>query len=245
MDKKSDSSKHVVAIVLCAGQGTRVGHQLNKVLLPIEGEPIFLYAVKAFERCAEVDEILLVAAAGEQNQLSEVACSAHCHKVRHIIWGGLTRHASEQCALNFLRSRINSGEIDILLIHDGARPFISVEKVAQLIARAREIGGAILAVPVEEEEHIVQVDDAQYIRRSVTSNNIAWKAQTPQAFHAPLILQAYDQAEKDLFQGTDTASVLERAGYPVAIVRGDATNLKITTAHDLLHAERLMRYIRL
>jgi 2-C-methyl-D-erythritol 4-phosphate cytidylyltransferase len=242
VDQKTNPLQRAVAIVLCAGQGTRVGRQINKILLPIEGEPLFLYAVKTFERCATVDEILLVAAAGEQGHLKELAYLAHCHKVRNVICGGMTRHASEQCALNFLRPRINKGEIDIILIHDGARPLIQVEKVEKLVRKAREVGGAILAVPLQEEEHIVQVDEAQRIQRNFEGDGIAWKAQTPQAFHAPLLLQAYDQAEREQFQGTDTASVLERAGCTIAIVEDSSTNLKVTTAYDLFHAERLLRH---
>jgi 2-C-methyl-D-erythritol 4-phosphate cytidylyltransferase len=239
-----NSLRRAVAVVLCAGQGTRVGRQVNKILLPIEGEPLFLYSVKIFEQCAAVDEILLVAAAGEQGRLIELAYQARCHKVRNVICGGTTRHASEQCALNFLRSRVNAGEIDIILIHDGARPLIQVKKVEKLVSKAREVGGAILAVPLQEEEHIVQVDGAQRIQRSFEDASIAWKAQTPQAFHAPLLLQAYDRAEREQFQGTDTASVLERIGCTIAIVEDNSTNIKVTTAYDLFHAERLLRHYR-
>lgn len=239
MEKRTGN--HAVVVVLCAGQGTRVGHRMNKILLPIDGEPMFLYAVKTFERCAAIDEVLLVAASGEQGQLIELAQRAHCHKVRQVIGGGMTRHASEQCALNCLRARINKGEIDIVLIHDGARPFVSVEKVEQVIAKAREVGGAILAIPLQEEEHIVQVGATQNVEKSIGHNDVAWKAQTPQAFHAQILLQAYDRAECEQFQGTDTASVLEHAGCNVAIVEGETTNLKVTTAYDLFFAERLIR----
>jgi 2-C-methyl-D-erythritol 4-phosphate cytidylyltransferase len=215
---------------------------MNKILLPIDGEPMFLYAVKTFEHCTAVDEVLLVAAAGEQSQLTELAQRAQCHKVHQVIGGGMTRHASEQCALNCLRARINNGEIDIVLIHDGARPFISNEKVVQVIEKAREVGGAILAIPLQEEEHIVQVGDMRTVEKSIGYDDVAWKAQTPQAFHAQTLLHAYDQAACEQFQGTDTASVLEHAGCNVAIVEGETTNLKVTTAYDLFFAERLIRH---
>jgi 2-C-methyl-D-erythritol 4-phosphate cytidylyltransferase len=242
VEQISKPRQHAVAIVLCAGQGTRLGRQINKILLPIEGEPLFLYAVKTFERCAAVDEILLVAAADEQGKLRELTYQAYCHKVRNVICGGMTRHASEQCALNFLRPRIHAGEIDIILIHDGARPLLQMKRVEKLIKKAREIGGAILAVPLQEEEHIIQVDEMQRLQKNFDGNGIAWKAQTPQAFYAPLLLQAYDLAEQAQFQGTDTASVLERIGCPIAIVEDSSTNLKVTTAYDLFHAERLIRH---
>jgi 2-C-methyl-D-erythritol 4-phosphate cytidylyltransferase len=229
----------VVAVVLGAGQGTRMGQPINKIFLPIAGKPVILYSLETFERCLLIDETLLVAAAGEEEQLADLARTAQCCKVRGVICGGATRHESEQCALDELRPRIESGEIEIILIHDGARPFISIANVQRLIGQARAVGGAILAEPLHEEELIVQVDAQQSIQRSFAREQI-WKAQTPQAFQAPLLLKAYDQAQRDRFFGTDTAASLERIDCPVAIVESDASNLKITTAHDLLLAEKLI-----
>ncbi|HEY7416210.1 MAG TPA: IspD/TarI family cytidylyltransferase [Ktedonobacteraceae bacterium] len=246
MGEKQDALRRVVSIVLCAGRGKRVGHQLNKVLLPIEGQPMFLYSVLAFERCPVIDEILLVGAAGEEGQLNKLVQYVQCGKVRHVIRGGDTRHASEYCALQFLRERIETGEIEIILIHDGARPFISVQQVTQVIEKAREVGGAILAAPLQEEEHIVRVvDETRAIQQGFSDGDQIWKAQTPQAFQAPSLLCAYDQAEREQIQGTDTASVLEQFGYPVAVVNGSSTNLKVTTASDLFYIERLIRHHRI
>ncbi len=241
MVRKQDAPARVVAIVLGAGQGTRMGQPINKIFLPINGKPVIIYAIETFEQCPAVDEIMLVAAVGEEDQLAMLAHHAQCHKVRRVVQGGATRHASEQRALEVLRPRIDAGEIDIVLIHDGARPFISVEKVEQLIEKARELGCAILAAPLREEELIVQVDAQKNIQKSFEGEQV-WQAQTPQAFRASLLLKAYDQAEHDQFYGTDTAVSLERIGCHVAIVESDATNLKITTAHDLLHAEKLSRH---
>ncbi|HZU02237.1 MAG TPA: 2-C-methyl-D-erythritol 4-phosphate cytidylyltransferase [Ktedonobacteraceae bacterium] len=241
MTRKQSFSPRVVAVVLGAGQGTRMGRSVNKVFLPINGKPVIVYAIEVFEHCAAVDDILLVAAADEEDQLARLAHAAQCHKVFRVVQGGATRHASEQCALEALRPHIDTGEIEIILIHDGARPFISSERVELLIKKARELGGAILAAPLPEEEHIIQVDGEQRIQRTFTEEQI-WRAQTPQAFQARLLLKAYDQAYHDSFVGTDTAASLERIGYPVAVVMSDPTNIKITTAHDLLHAERLSHH---
>ena len=238
--KKQASLKHVVAVVLGAGQGTRMGRPINKIFLPINGKPVILYAIETFERSPSVDEILLVGAVGQEEQLTKIAYHANCRKVRRIVQGGATRHASEQCALNALRHSIDSGDVEIVLIHDGARPFISVDKVEQLIREARESGGAILATPLQEEEHIALVGADHFIQHGYEGQQ-AWHAQTPQAFQARLLLNAYDQAERDQFYGTDTAASFERIGYSVAIVESDTTNFKITTAHDLLLAEKLSR----
>lgn len=231
----------VVVVVLAAGQGTRMGHPINKVFLPINGKPVVIYALETFERCPSIDEVLLVAATGEEEQLVELAYRAQCSKVQRVIQGGATRHASEQCALEALRPHIDAGEVEIVLIHDGARPFISVEKVELLIEKAREVGGAILATPIQEEEHIVQVDAGQGVERCFEHEHV-WKAQTPQVFRAALLLEAYDRAAHDQFYGTDTAASVERIGGTVAVIESDATNLKITTAQDLFYAEKLSRH---
>ncbi len=241
MAGQKDYAQRVVAAVLGAGQGTRVGQQINKIFLPLNGQPIILYSLDTFESCPVVDEIVLVAAAGEEEQLAELARQAGCNKARQVIRGGASRHASEQCALDLLRPQIEAGKIEIILIHDGARPFISVEKVERLIAKARESGGAILATPLPEEERLVQVSSENYVQRGFEGQQ-AWKAQTPQAFQASLLLKAYDQAQRDSFYGTDTAASVELSGGRIAIVEGDAINLKITTVHDLLLAERLSGY---
>src|SRR5215472_12572710 len=232
-------SKGIVAVILGAGQGVRMGYQVNKVFLPINGKPMIMYAVETFERCRVIDEIMLVVAAGEEDPMMKLARHAQCTKVSRVIRGGPTRHESEQCALEVLRPRIETGEVEIVLIHDGARPFVPVEKVEQVIARARESDGAILAAPLQEEERIAQVGSEHYIQGSFEGQQV-WKAQTPQAFQAPLLLKAYDQAKYDLFSGTDTASSVERIGGHIAIVESDASNLKITTAHDLFLAERYL-----
>src|SRR5437899_4126619 len=205
-----------------------MGRAVNKVLLPVNGKPVIIYAIEIFEHCPAVDDILLVAAAGEEDQLAALAHAAQCHKMLRVVQGGATRHASEQCALEALRSQIDAGEVEIILIHDGARPFLSREKVELLIKKARELGGAILAAPLQEEEHIVQVDGTQRIQKDFEEVQV-WRAQTPQVFQAPLLLKAYDQAHRDAFVGTDTAASLERIGYPVAVVASDTTNIKITT----------------
>jgi 2-C-methyl-D-erythritol 4-phosphate cytidylyltransferase len=242
MTNQQNSSKKIVCVVLAAGQGTRMGSAINKILLPINGKPIIIHAIETFERCSAIDEILLVAAAGEEEQLATVARDAHCDKVHQVIQGGATRHASERCALEWLRARITGGEIELVLIHDAARPFVPISKVEQLIQKAREVGGAILAVPLQEEERLVQVNSQQSIQRSF-AGRLIWKAQTPQVFQASLLLAAYDQAEQDQFFGTDTASSIERIGGHVAVVESDNINLKITTAHDLLLAEKLYPYL--
>ena len=137
-----------VAVILCAGQGTRMQADRNKALLPLLGRPLIAHTLVAFERAASVDEILLVAHPDEVGYFAhEVIPVAGASKVSGVIAGGATRHQSEQCALDALRERITTGEIALVMIHDGARPLVTPEEIDQLAEVAREGAGAILVTP--------------------------------------------------------------------------------------------------
>ena len=232
---------HTVAIVLGAGQGTRMGATQNKVFLPVAGKPLIVYAVATFAAMPEVDEIVLVAHPAEVARFTTIiATHLQMQKPFTIITGGASRHQSEYCALAALRARITSGAIDIILIHDGARPFVPRAAVAEVIVAAHAVGGALLATPVAADEHIVSVAASGVIAHELPTAAL-WRAQTPQAFQAPLLLAAYDAAQAQGFTGTDTASSFERAGYAVRVVAGSTTNFKVTTPEDLMLAEHVLR----
>ena len=236
----------VVAVILCAGQGTRMGASENKVFLPLAGRPALLWSVAAFERAASAHEVLLVAHPGEVERVREAVASAHPLKVIGVVSGGATRSGSERRALAALRPRIESGEVDLVMIHDGARPLVTPEEIERLARGAQapgkpgEAGGALLAAPLSPDEEIGQVEPDGRLKRLFTPGELA-RAQTPQAFDARLLLAAYDQAEAGGFDGTDTASTVERMGAPVLAVTGSEDNLKLTTPDDLARAEAIMR----
>jgi 2-C-methyl-D-erythritol 4-phosphate cytidylyltransferase len=228
-------------VVLCAGQGTRMGAPQNKVFLPLGGRPVIVHTLEAFERTPAVDEVLLVAHAAEVSYCqSEILARFPLGKVAAVIGGGASRHQSEQRALDDLRGRIEAGEIDIILMHDGARPFVTPQEIAQVIEAARSDGAAILAAPLAPDERLCVVADDQTLQLVPDAHELM-RAQTPQAFDARMLLSAYDQARADGFEGTDTAASVERLGHRVAVVPGGRANLKITTPDDLLRAEALLR----
>jgi 2-C-methyl-D-erythritol 4-phosphate cytidylyltransferase len=229
-----------VAIVLGAGQGSRMGAARNKMLLPLAGIPVLARTLAAFERTPEVTEIVLVAHPREVVLCERAIVRAYAlGKVRTVIAGGETRHQSETHALAHLRPRILAGEVELILIHDGARPLVTPAEIVRVIAAARATGGALLASPVALDETILEIAPDGLVMGGYLSAELA-RAQTPQGFRAPLLLQAYDQAAADGFEGTDTAASVERLGHAVAIVRGGERNLKITTPDDLLRAEALL-----
>ncbi len=232
---------HLVAVVLCAGQGTRMGATQNKVFLPLGGRPVIVRTLEAFERAPEVDEVLLVAHPAEVSYCqSEIVARYPLGKVAAIIAGGASRHQSEQCALDALRGRIEAGAIDIILMHDGARPFVTPQEIAQVIEAARIDGAAILAAPLAPGELLCAVANDGTLQPIPDPRELT-RAQTPQAFDAHMLLAAYDQARADGFEGTDTAASVERLGHRIAVVPSRRANLKITTPDDLLRAEALLR----
>jgi 2-C-methyl-D-erythritol 4-phosphate cytidylyltransferase len=218
-----------------------MGAPRNKVFLPLGGRPVIVRTLEAFERAPAVDEALLVAHPAEVSYCqSEILARYPLRKVTAVIAGGASRHQSEQRALDALRGRIEAGAIDIILIHDGARPFITPQEIAQVAEGARSVGAAILAAPLAPGELLCVFGDDGALR-PVPDPHELMRAQTPQAFDARMLLAAYDQARADGFEGTDTAASVERLGHRVAVVPGRRANLKITTPDDLLRAEALLR----
>jgi 2-C-methyl-D-erythritol 4-phosphate cytidylyltransferase len=155
--------------------------------------------------------------------------------VAGVLAGGATRHKSESHAVDHVAARIEAGEVSVVMIHDGARPLFDGAGVDELIAAARRFGGAICALPVSED--LVHAS-AHGVVGWVPKAGL-WRALTPQAFRADLLLRAFRAAAADSFEGTDTASTVERIGGRVAVVEGDPRNLKVTYPEDLVIAEHL------
>ncbi len=230
-----------VAVVLGAGQGTRMGVDRNKIFLPLAGKPILAHALAALSSSPAVDEVLLVAHPNEVATCQrDIVRRYDLARVSAVIAGGASRHQSEDRALAHLRPRIEAGAIAIVLVHDGARPFVTVDDIDRLISAARDTGGAMLATPAPADETIAELDDSGAIV-GIIDNAGLWRAQTPQAFDAATLLAAYDLARRDGFAGTDTASSYERLGCVVRVVPGSPSNIKVTTPEDLARVEWMLR----
>jgi 2-C-methyl-D-erythritol 4-phosphate cytidylyltransferase len=221
-------------VVLAAGSGTRVGAAVNKVLLPLADTTVLGLSLRAALQVDDVRRIVLVVRDGEQGAAAEAVTPVLGEGEVLVVPGGATRHRSEWAALTALRPDIEAGEIDVVAIHDGARPLASPELFAATIAVAREVGGAIPVVPM------AGVAD----RRGLRPHQGVVGVQTPQAFRAAELLAAYERSIADGFEGTDTASCL--AAYPgesgarVAAVPSSPLNLKVTFAEDLTTVSALL-----
>ena len=217
-------------VILAAGAGSRVGAEVNKVLLPLGDAPVLAWSVRDALTLAGVRRVVLVVRPGERDAVSAAVAPYLGDGEVSLVDGGATRHASEWNALRALAPEIEAGGVDVVAIHDGARPLAGIRLFEATIAAARADGGAIPVVPLTQ---LVATD------ASVVPGGLAG-VQTPQAFRAPELLAAYRAAERDGFEGTDTAACLEAyADLRVTAVPGTPANLKITFPEDVVLAERL------
>lgn len=217
-------------VVLAAGTGSRVGGPVNKVLLPLGDAPVLVWSLRTALALPDVRRVLLVVRDDEREQVADAVTPHLGDREVTMVVGGASRHASEWQALQVLAPEIEAGDIDVVAVHDGARPLAGPELFEQTIAAAREHGGAL---PVVALSHLVHADGAPAGGHLVG-------VQTPQAFRADALLAAYRAADVDGFEGTDTASCLERyADIRVAAVASSPLNLKITFPEDVDLADRL------
>jgi 2-C-methyl-D-erythritol 4-phosphate cytidylyltransferase len=218
---------------MAAGTGTRVGHEVNKVYLPLRGRPAVAWSLESALRVPQVSRVVLVAAERDHSLAAQaLACDAP-RQVVEVVTGGSTRHASEWNGLQALSAEIRRGDLDIVVIHDAARPLASTALFAEVIATAWAHGGA---VPVRPHTAVVRVDGAALAPRE---DIVA--VQTPQAFAARPLLAAYHRADREGFTGSDTASCVENfSDLSVRYVTGSAHNIKITFREDLAIAEYLL-----
>ena len=217
----------MAVVIVAAGAGARVGAAVNKVLLPLGDRPVLAWSVADALAAADVRRVVVVVRPDEEDAVSAALAPYLGAAEVLLVPGGATRHASERAALRVLADEIGAGDLDVVAIHDGARPLAGVELFDAVVAAAREHGGALPVTPLVEvlprpADPLVGV-------------------QTPQAFDARTLLAAYERADADGFEGTDTASCVERYAPDVAIaaVAGSAGNLKITYPEDVALADRL------
>jgi len=217
-------------VILAAGSGSRVGAETNKVLLPLGDAPVVAWSVRAALALDDVRRIVLVARAGEENAVHDAVAPLLGEREALLVTGGASRHDSEWRALQVLAAEIDAGDLDVVAVHDGARPLASPTLFRAVLGAAREHGGALPAAPLTgllTSDLLPVVGDLVGV-------------QTPQAFRAAPLLAAYRSAAADGFEGTDTAATFERyASGRVAAVPSGAANLKITFPDDVGLAQRL------
>lgn len=217
------------AVVVAAGRGVRMGAAVNKVLLPLCGEPVIRHAVRAFCEADEIDGVVVVASADETEQMRAALCGLE--KVCAIVPGGSTRQESVKNGLDALPK-----EARIALVHDGARPLISRELIARCIRQTEDCGSAVVCTPVTDT---VKVEKDGCVVRTLDRSQLR-AVQTPQCFFAGELKAAYEAAARDGVSVTDDASVMEHAGQSVHLLESSEVNFKLTTPEDLRRAEDII-----
>lgn len=224
------SQSKVASVVLAAGSGTRFGHDINKVWLQLNGRHIISRSLANAAANFENARIIVVINPDDEQFARKALAEDEMPANIEIVYGGASRHESEFNALQHLKPAIVAGDIDIVLIHDGARPLATPELFSAIADGAAQHGGAIPTIALDPHE-----------MDSVRDETVA-RVQTPQGFRAQPLLAAYEKAAAEGFVGTDTAACMERF-YPdvkIFAVLGDVINFKITYPQDLAMAELLI-----
>jgi 2-C-methyl-D-erythritol 4-phosphate cytidylyltransferase len=223
-----------VAIIPAGGAGRRMESGIPKQYLPLAGIPVLVHTLQAFDRSAVIDEIFLAVPKEDIPEVRRgIVLKYGISKVVLVLAGGAKRQDSVRNALFHVRD-----EHEIVLVHDGVRPFVSGELISQAVAAAGVWGAAAVGVPVKDT--VKEADAAGWVKKTVAREGL-WLTQTPQAFHRPIIVTAYERAAADGFYGTDDASLVERMGIPVRMILGDCDNIKLTTPEDLLLGDVIAR----
>lgn len=221
----------ISAIIPAAGQGTRMGSSIPKQFLLLQGKPILHHTLKAFESSGAVDSITLVVPENDFDAARK-EWSKDYQIVKNIVVGGKERQDSVYNGFKAIDS-----DTDVVLIHDGVRPFVDGDMIQRAIEAAQRYGAAITAIPVSDT--IKQSDDEGFVARTVDRNGL-WRIQTPQAFRYAVLNEAFQKAVKDSYYGTDEGSLLEYAGKKIKIIEGSEMNIKITRKEDLILGEAIL-----
>lgn len=225
------SDIYTTAIIVAAGDSTRMGYKMSKQLIPLCGRPAIEYTLRAFQDCDMIDEIDIVTRPQDINDVAQIAFQFK--KVMGIISGGADRAESVRKGI-----RNTSKRTTHFVIHDGARVMITPDEICRVLNTAIETGAATLGTPVIDTIKVAG-EDGNIV--STPDRNTLWAVQTPQVFEHDLYLRAIDNAVANGLSVTDDCAMVEALGVPVKIVRGEYTNIKLTTPSDIVIAEALLK----
>lgn len=217
----------VSVVITAAGKGTRMKSDINKQYMEIGGIPVLARTVSIFQQCKAIDDIVLVVNEEDIDYCrAKIVERYNLSKVSELIGGGAERQKSVYRGLCVVGK--NS---ELVLIHDGARPFVSDKNIIDCIAAARVYRACGVGVRLKDTVKIC--DDNGFVA-STPERSSLWSIQTPQGFAFDTIMTAHEKAIADNYAGTDDMVLVERIGIPVKIVEGDYQNIKITTPEDLV-----------
>ncbi len=223
-----------VAIIPAGGVGKRLGADVAKQYLFLSGLPVLAHTIRVFQKSAVISDIVLVVPREDLASVRKQIIEKYgLTKVVAIVAGGNERQDSVRNGLRAIAEKC-----DIVIVHDGVRPFVTEGMIAQVVAAAVDDGAA--AIGVKAKDTIKETSDENIVTGTLPRHHL-WQTQTPQAFQYDLLCRAYETAAEDHFYGTDDASLVERIGAKVRMIAGSSENIKITTPEDLVLAQAFMK----
>ena len=226
-------SRRTVAVVPAAGRGLRMGGPVPKQFLSIGGQPLIVHSLRTLQASSVIDAIVLAVPQADITYCqSEIVGAHHFTKVIRVIAGGQERQDSVRHAL-----AVVDDQVEIVVVHDAVRPFLTEKMLEKVVAAARANGAAIIALPVQDT--VKQVGAGHVIERTVDRRPL-WLAQTPQAFKRVWLQEAHQKAEGEGMTSTDDAFLIEWMGRPVMVVEGSGENIKVTRPEDMIIGEAIL-----
>ncbi len=223
----------IFGIIVAAGKSERMGADVDKAFLSLGTRPVLAYSLTAFEQCPMIDGVILVVRKDRVDSARGLVQVFGCAKVRKVIAGGATRQASVQKGLAEL-----GDDVDIVAIHDGARPCVTSRIIEDTIRSVQSHGSGVAAVKVVDT--IKEVERNMVVTKTVDRSKL-WAVQTPQSFRLDLINKAYKEVGKKKLMVTDEASAVEALGEKVYLVPASSSNIKITAPEDLTLAAMILK----
>jgi 2-C-methyl-D-erythritol 4-phosphate cytidylyltransferase len=216
-------------IIPAAGSGTRLGGEIPKPYLKIAGKTILEYTLARFQNIEGLDEVIVSTSIRYSDHTKKILSAIYPDIRTAVVEGGEERQHSILNALNAV-----SENIKFVAVHDAVRPFVTEGVIRSCFQKAKDVGGAIVAVRAKDTIKVSDMDD---LIKSTPDRKTLWQAQTPQIFQTNLLKRSYKNAMDQGFLGTDDASLVEFSGSPVVLVEGNEENFKITYPLDFKLAE--------
>ena len=215
--------RHIVCLVAAAGRGLRLGREMPKSFYPVEEKPLLAHSLDSLMRWGGIDEFVVMVPAGWEEKAGEVIEGCHGKASIRVVAGGETRQESVEIGLR------EAGDADMVIIHDGCRPFVSAGLIDRVVLEAERSGAA---VPVLQATDTLGRLRGEELETIVPRDRIV-AVQTPQAFRMDVLKKAYATSEDIIRTSTDESSLVLAAGFPVRVVDGERWNIKVTVKEDI------------
>ena len=212
-------------VIVAAGSGSRMKRDINKQFIKLDGKEIIAYTIEKFYKSEDIDDIVIVIKENEEKYFIENIINKYGFDNIKLAYGGKERQDSVYNGIKKLNRNC-----EIVLIHDGARPFVNEDIIKNSIEEAKENNAVVVGVPVKDTIKVVD-SDGNIV--DTPNRSLLWSVQTPQSFTYEIITKAYEYAYSNDYYGTDDAMLVEHIGYNVKMIEGSYDNIKITTEEDL------------